>query len=98
MVLFAAIAIGAVLLLTKRPPVQYTPPVTGNATRDSTVTTILAMVAGAGGTITAIQKLIEQIQGMSDTQVQQYKNQVTAGGGAPVVNPDGSGIDYSNFA
>lgn len=80
MVLFGVIAIAAVYMLTKKPAVQYIPPVTGNVSRDSTVSSILAIVAAAGASAPAIANLINMLSNSSDSQIQQTSQSIQSNG------------------
>lgn len=76
----------AYMALKKTTPV-YTVPYTGNATRDSKVQDILSIVTAGISSAAAIAKIIESLNGMSDSQVKATYDNVQAG-----YNP------YSNYA
>lgn len=79
-----------IFMMTRRQVPTYTVPITGNVQRDNTVTNILAVIAQTTASLPVITKLLQQINSMSDSQVQQYAQQVTAG--TTQYYPDGTPI------
>lgn len=86
MAILLGLGIVAYAALKPRTPV-YQAPVTGNQSRDNKVQDILSIVTASISSAAAIAKIIESLQGMSDSQVQQTYDNVKQG-----YNP------YSNYA
>lgn len=85
-VLLFGVGVIAYMALKPATPV-YTVPVTGNQSRDNKVTDILSIVTASVSSAAAIAKIIQSLQGMSDSQVQATYDNVKAG-----YNP------YANYA